>query len=100
VISNFLVGATFAIKNEASPALRQILAQARELNLAINKARENLAMVGKLALPAGPHRGAGGDRRPSPRDRGRGRDVARVELKGRARMPKQPRLERGALRET
>jgi hypothetical protein len=49
VISSFEVGAIFRIVNEASPALRQILKQVRELDLAIGKARENLALVGRGA---------------------------------------------------
>jgi hypothetical protein len=47
VITSFEVGAFLKIINEASPALAQILRQIRELNLAIDKARKNLAEITK-----------------------------------------------------
>jgi hypothetical protein len=53
MITSFEVGARFKILDEASPALTKILRQVRELNLAIDKARENLASIGKMAMPAG-----------------------------------------------
>jgi hypothetical protein len=43
MITSFEVGAVFKIINQASPALAQILKQVRELNLAIDNARKNLA---------------------------------------------------------
>jgi hypothetical protein len=43
----FEIGAIFRIVNEASPALRAILKQVRELNAAIDKAKESLALIGK-----------------------------------------------------
>lgn len=53
MITSFEVGAIFRIINEASPALAQILRQVRELNLAIDKARQSLATLGKSVMPAG-----------------------------------------------
>jgi hypothetical protein len=53
VISSFEVGAIFRIVNEASPALRKILAEVRELTKAIDQARASLAEMGKFAKPAG-----------------------------------------------
>jgi hypothetical protein len=54
MITSFEVGAVFKIINEASPALAQILRQVRELNLAIDKARENLAtLLGTSVMPVG-----------------------------------------------
>ena len=53
MISNFLVGATFKIVNEASPTLRKILAEVRELNVALDRARASLTSLGKFAMPAG-----------------------------------------------
>jgi hypothetical protein len=53
MISNFLVGATFRIVNEASPTLRKILAEVRELNVALDQARASLTGLGKFAMPAG-----------------------------------------------
>jgi hypothetical protein len=50
MISSYEVGAIFRIVNEASPALRTILKQVRELDLAIGKARENLALVGRSTV--------------------------------------------------
>jgi hypothetical protein len=52
MITSFQVGAVFKIINEASPALAQILRQVRELNAAIDKARANLATLGKSVMPA------------------------------------------------
>jgi hypothetical protein len=52
MIAGFEVGAVFKIINEASPALAQILKQVRELNAVIDKARANLASIGK-AMPTG-----------------------------------------------
>lgn len=49
MITSFEVGAVFKIINQASPALTQILRQIRELNVAIDKARQNLASIGKGA---------------------------------------------------
>jgi hypothetical protein len=48
MITSFEVGAVFRIINEASPALTKILAQVRELNATIAKAKENLAVIGKM----------------------------------------------------
>jgi hypothetical protein len=48
VITSFEVGAVFKIINEASPALARILKQVRDLNLAIDKAKEGLASIGKM----------------------------------------------------
>jgi hypothetical protein len=45
MITSFEVGAVFKIINEASPALTKILKQVRELNLAIDKAKESLATL-------------------------------------------------------
>lgn len=45
MITSFEVGAVFKIVNQASPALAQILRQIRELNLAVDKARKNLALI-------------------------------------------------------
>jgi hypothetical protein len=53
MISSFTVGSIFRIVDEASPTLRLILKQVRELNLALDKARTNLATVGKFAAPTG-----------------------------------------------
>jgi hypothetical protein len=53
MITSFEVGAVFRIVNEASPALRTILRQIRELNVAIDKARENMATLGKSVVPLG-----------------------------------------------
>lgn len=49
MIASFEVGAIFKIVNQASPALAQILRQIRELNAAIDRARQNLASIGKGA---------------------------------------------------
>ena len=40
MITSFSVGARFQILDEASPALRVILRQVRDLNVALDKARE------------------------------------------------------------
>jgi hypothetical protein len=48
MITSYEVGAVFKIVNEASPALTRILKQIRELNAVLEKARENLALVGKV----------------------------------------------------
>ena len=53
MISSFEVGAVFKIIDQASPALRLILKQVREINLAVDKARESLALLGKSVMPAG-----------------------------------------------
>src|SRR5712671_6608900 len=53
MISGFEVGAIFRIIDEASPALRKILAEVRELNKVIDQARANLATLGKSAMPVG-----------------------------------------------
>ncbi|MDR6303970.1 hypothetical protein GGQ85_001669 [Nitrobacter vulgaris] len=47
MITSFEVGAVFKIINQASPALTQILRQIREINLAVDKARKNLALITK-----------------------------------------------------
>jgi hypothetical protein len=47
MITSFEVGSIFRIIDEASPTLRLILRQVRELNAALDKARENLATIGK-----------------------------------------------------
>jgi hypothetical protein len=53
MIASFEVGAVFRIINEASPALGAILKQIRELNVAITKAKENMATFGKFTMPTG-----------------------------------------------
>jgi uncharacterized protein YcfJ len=53
MISSFTVGSIFKIVDEASPALRLILAEVRKLNVALDQARANLAAMGKFAAPAG-----------------------------------------------
>jgi hypothetical protein len=53
MISSFTVGSVFKIIDEASPALRVILAEVRKLNVALDQARANLAAMGKFAAPAG-----------------------------------------------
>jgi len=53
VITAFEVGSVFKIIDQASPALRKILAEVRQLNLALDKARASLATVGKFAAPTG-----------------------------------------------
>jgi hypothetical protein len=52
MISSFTVGSIFRIVDEASPALRLILRQVRELNVAIDKARQNLASIGRGSTAA------------------------------------------------
>ena len=47
MITSFEVGAVFKIINQASPALAQILRQIREINLAVDNARKNLALINK-----------------------------------------------------
>ena len=47
MITSFEVGSIFRIIDEASPALRKILAQVRELNKVIDTARANLAEFAK-----------------------------------------------------
>lgn len=47
MITSFEVGAVFKIINQASPALTQILRQIREINIAVDKARKNLALITK-----------------------------------------------------
>ncbi|WP_425907613.1 hypothetical protein [Nitrobacter sp. TKz-YC02] len=47
MITSFEVGAVFKIINQASPALTQILRQIREINLAVDNARKNLALINK-----------------------------------------------------
>lgn len=47
MITSFEVGAIFKIVNEASPALRTILRQVRELNAAVEGARKNIAEIAK-----------------------------------------------------
>jgi hypothetical protein len=53
MITSFEVGARFQILDQASPALRLILKQVRELTVALDKARENLATLGKSVMPVG-----------------------------------------------
>jgi hypothetical protein len=53
MMTAFSVGARFQILDEASPALRLILKQVRELNVALDKARASLAGLGKSLVPAG-----------------------------------------------
>lgn len=48
MITSFEVGAVFRIINEASPALRTILKQVRELSAAVDKAKANIASIGKM----------------------------------------------------
>ena len=47
MISGFEVGAIFRVVNEASPALAKILKQVRELQVAVDKARESMAVMSK-----------------------------------------------------
>jgi hypothetical protein len=47
VITSFEVGSVFKIIDQASPALRAILKQVRDLNVALDKARESLATIGR-----------------------------------------------------
>ncbi|NPU23933.1 hypothetical protein [Bradyrhizobium denitrificans] len=47
MITSFEVGALFKIIDEASPTLRKILAQVRELNKAVEGAKANMTAVGK-----------------------------------------------------
>jgi hypothetical protein len=54
MITAFEVGAVFKIINEASPTLTRILKQIRELNAMIEKARGNLALLGKGLTPGLP----------------------------------------------
>lgn len=53
MITSFEIGARFVLLNEASPALRKILADVRALNVALDKARASLAGLGKSPVPAG-----------------------------------------------
>src|SRR5260370_34329468 len=53
MISSFTVGSVFKIIDEASPALRLILAEVRKLNVALDQARASLAGMGKFEMPAG-----------------------------------------------
>jgi hypothetical protein len=59
MITSFEVGSVFKIKDQASPALRAILKQVRELNVALDQARENLATLGKSVMPIGLTRAVG-----------------------------------------
>jgi hypothetical protein len=49
--TGFEVGAIFRVLDEASPGLRKILAQVRELNKAIEQAKTNLAGFGQSVAP-------------------------------------------------
>jgi hypothetical protein len=51
MITSFEVGSIFRIIDEASPALRKILAQVRELRKAIDAARTDLAEFSKVVAP-------------------------------------------------
>jgi hypothetical protein len=62
-ITSFSVGARFQILDEASPTLRKILAEVRELNVAIDKARASLAGLGKSVMPVGLKTAIGDTRR-------------------------------------
>src|SRR6266478_561820 len=53
MISSFTVGSVFKIIDEASPTLRLILRQVRELNTSLDRARASLTSLGKFAMPAG-----------------------------------------------
>jgi hypothetical protein len=53
MITAFEVGSIFRIIDEASPALRVILKQVRDLNVALDKARASLSSMGKFAMPTG-----------------------------------------------
>jgi hypothetical protein len=53
MITSFEVGSVFKIIDEASPALRVILKQVRELNVQLDRARASLTSLGKVAAPAG-----------------------------------------------
>jgi hypothetical protein len=62
MITSYSVGARFQILNEASPTLRKILAEVRELNVALDRARASLTGLGKFAMPTGADLGGCGDR--------------------------------------
>lgn len=47
MISGFEVGSVFRIIDQASPALRRILLQVRELQVAMDKARESMAFISR-----------------------------------------------------
>jgi hypothetical protein len=49
MITSYTVGSVFKIIDEASPALRLILRQVRELNVALDKARASLTELAKGA---------------------------------------------------
>jgi hypothetical protein len=51
--TGFVVGSRFVLVDEFSPALRLILKQVRELNVALDKARASLSTLGKFAMPTG-----------------------------------------------
>jgi hypothetical protein len=53
VIVSYEVGAIFRLADEASPALRTILKQIRELNVALDRARASLATLGRNVVPPG-----------------------------------------------
>jgi hypothetical protein len=53
VIVSYEVGAIFKIIDEASPALRKMLGQIRELRLALDKVKASMAEVGAFKPPAG-----------------------------------------------
>jgi hypothetical protein len=53
MIESFTVGAIFKLVDEASPTLRKVLAEVRELNKVLDQARANLASMGTFAMPAG-----------------------------------------------
>jgi hypothetical protein len=47
VITTFAVGAELKLIDQFSPALRKLLAEIRQLNVQLDKARENLATIGR-----------------------------------------------------
>jgi hypothetical protein len=53
MITSFEVGSVFRVIDQASPTLRLILKQVRELNVALDKARASLTSLGKFNWPAG-----------------------------------------------
>src|SRR3977135_548245 len=52
MITSFEVGAVFKIINEASPALKTMLKQVRDLTAAVEKAKVGLASLNKELLPS------------------------------------------------
>jgi hypothetical protein len=57
MITSFEVGAIFKVLDEASPTLKRVLAQLRELNKAIEAAKVNMSGIAKMPAPAQPEFG-------------------------------------------